>query len=499
MYKVLIVEDMDLTREDMIHLIEWEKHGFTLVPDARNGKIGLEYAMRYKPDIIITDIMMPVMSGLDMAQRLEEQGNESEVILLTAYEEFELAKRALKIENVKSFILKYEIDEEVLMKELNNCVKDLKKRKQVNYLKTRHQILEILNRKQTGMSLKEEVIGWSGKTGLILLRRLNEDSKPKYNEESIQEMLEERIPGEKIRLIQLGASEMLVLFRDKMFLSEMRQRDYIREFTQKIMYSIQQIVQDSVVAALGVSVGSNMELPDQFALAEERMQGYVFAEPGEILESTIDLSKQPFPEEINAILEKIAIEQEEDDYDSVRENISRLQAELIKKKNLYWLRGAEEKLMYFITHKSMQMESDVMQEKIISLKEKYWTMRLTQFIEQYEQLISMAQEWAQNRFSGKIRYIRSYVKKNYAKDITLNLLAEELGMNAIYLSSYFKKEMGMTFSAYLTDVRIEKAIELLKQGDYKIYEISEMVGYQTVQYFNKVFKRKTGKNPKDFC
>ena len=64
MYKVLIVEDMDITREDIMALIEWESYGFQLLPSARNGKIGLEYAIRYRPDIILTDIKMPVMDGI---------------------------------------------------------------------------------------------------------------------------------------------------------------------------------------------------------------------------------------------------------------------------------------------------------------------------------------------------------------------------------------------------------------------------------------------------
>ena len=68
----------------------------------------------------------------------------------------------------------------------------------------------------------------------------------------------------------------------------------------------------------------------------------------------------------------------------------------------------------------------------------------------------------------------------------------------MYLSRLFKQETGTAFSAYVTQIRIEKAVELLKSGNYKIYEVSEMTGYQTVQYFSKAFKKVTGKNPKDY-
>ena len=74
----------------------------------------MEYAKRYRPDIVITDIKMPVMTGLDLVEQMKKENIEAEVILLTAYEEFELAKRALQM-GVRTFILKYEIDEEVLL------------------------------------------------------------------------------------------------------------------------------------------------------------------------------------------------------------------------------------------------------------------------------------------------------------------------------------------------------------------------------------------------
>ena len=108
MYKVLIVEDMDITREDIMALIDWEKYGFQLLPGARNGKIGLEYAARYRPDIILTDIKMPVMTGLDMITEIRKTDAQVKVILLTAYEEFELAKKALEM-GVQSYVLKYEM------------------------------------------------------------------------------------------------------------------------------------------------------------------------------------------------------------------------------------------------------------------------------------------------------------------------------------------------------------------------------------------------------
>lgn len=167
MYKVLIVEDMDLTREDLISLIDWERYGFELLPDARNGKIGLEYAKRYRPDIVITDIKMPVMTGLDLVEQMKKENIEAEVILLTAYEEFELAKRALQM-GVRTFILKYEIDEEVLLRELNGCIEALKTKENVSEIREFITKVQSLFSSQMGLSMTASIGGMIRKNKDIL-------------------------------------------------------------------------------------------------------------------------------------------------------------------------------------------------------------------------------------------------------------------------------------------------------------------------------------------
>lgn len=497
MYKVLIVEDMDLTREDIIGLIDWQKYGFSLVPDARNGKIGLEHAVRYQPDIIITDIKMPVMTGLDMIQELKKQGSQAAVILLTAYEEFELAKRALQM-GVQTFILKYEIDGETLLRELNRCVEQLKSRRNVQDLRTRQKIREVLRGNASGLPQNDLLSGWNGKMSLILLRKLDHISGVEFSEENLQEMVEQSSPEEEIRLFQMNSQEFVVLRQDKSFLSDMRQKESVREFTACVLEEMQRIFSLPMAAAIGGSAGKTAELAECFRRAEERMQGYVFAGPGAILEQEADRTKKPLPENLAVKMDQIAKGLEEETYEMVREGLKELRMLLVQGRNLYWLRKVEERLMYLITHRAMQTQAEEVEERITCLKETYIEMRLSVFMEQYGKLIAMLEERSKYRFSGKVRYIRSYVQENYAKEISLNHLAEELSMNPIYLSALFKKETGMTFSAYLTKVRVDRAIELLRQGDYKIYEISEMVGYQTIQYFSKVFKKETGKNPKDF-
>lgn len=94
--------------------------------------------------------------------------------------------------------------------------------------------------------------------------------------------------------------------------------------------------------------------------------------------------------------------------------------------------------------------------------------------------------------------ILQYMEREYQNNISIQSLAEQFHINGSYLSALFKKEMDMNFGCYLTKVRMRKAMELLKEGNYRVAEIAELVGYQTASYFSEQFKKEYGCNPKDY-
>ena len=104
----------------------------------------------------------------------------------------------------------------------------------------------------------------------------------------------------------------------------------------------------------------------------------------------------------------------------------------------------------------------------------------------------------QNIFSKKTKLAIQYIHEHYAEDLTVDKVAEKLGFSGVYLSQIFKKETGKTFLEYLTDYRIAIAKNLLETGDYKVYEVAEIVGYKTSQYFSQVFHKVTGIYPIDY-
>lgn len=497
MYKVLVVEDMDLTRDDIVHLIDWEKHGFELLPDARNGKIGLEYARRYQPDIVITDIKMPVMTGLDMVEALMKLEKKPAVILLTAYEEFELAKRALQM-GVQTFMLKYEIDEEVLLRELNRCVEGLKRQKNIEELRLRQKLRYIMKGNLEVPGAEENVLGWKGSVSLLFLQIPSLDSREILNEEKIQDILEQNIEAEKFRVVYMRERGLVIFRKDRLYLSEVQDRDSVKHFAAQVQRVIEQEFGKNTAIAIGGSIKANKDIPVCWQRAERVMGNYVFEKGSCILETPPEEDKINMSQTLKENVREIEGDLENGNFLQALETLERIRTELVRSRNLYWYKKVVNRLLYLLEEKSLEAEQKEAEEKVGALKEEYGRMTVFGFCERFKEIAEILEEEESEQFSGKIRRAKAYIREHYAQDISLNELADHMGMNPMYLSRLFKKEMGMNFSAYLTKVRVEKAIELLKQGDYKIYEVSQMVGYQTVQYFSKVFKKETGKSPKDF-
>ena len=104
----------------------------------------------------------------------------------------------------------------------------------------------------------------------------------------------------------------------------------------------------------------------------------------------------------------------------------------------------------------------------------------------------------EKNLSRNVRKAVTFIAENYQKSITLEDAAETIGVSAMYAGQLFKKEMGCSFKQYLSEFRVEKAKDLLRSGNYRIYEVSQMTGYQTPQYFCNIFKKITGISPMEF-
>ena len=187
------------------------------------------------------------------------------------------------------------------------------------------------------------------------------------------------------------------------------------------------------------------------------------------------------------------------EYEQAKTKIRELfDRELAKSRSVSLVQKSVTKLAHYFQEKGYEIRLAVFDDYLNRVFVNLLEDNIYHTEERFEYLLEILNECTDRQYSRKIRDTLAFVREHYAEDAGLNEIARILDVTPIYLSHLFKKEVGMTFSAYVTKLRIDRAKELLRRGDKKIYEISEMVGYQTVQYFSKVFKRETGKTPKEF-
>ncbi len=483
MYKVLIVEDMDITREDIMALIDWEKYGFQLLPGARNGKIGLEYAARYRPDIILTDIKMPVMTGLDMITEIRKTDAQVKVILLTAYEEFELAKKALEM-GVQSYVLKYEIDEEMLLEELNRLAEVIRRERSIEKLTIRHNLERILRDTDGEIYVEERYFQWIVKS--VLLDVWQSSVRNEMSEENLMDMLGEELSEYRFVFLRIKPREYLIFLKMPRIYSELERRQYVREFIAAFQEVFKRMLNTGTAVAIGGYIGSSRELGPCRRRAADYLPQHIFYKGSCVLEEKPEDTAADRADRIAKRLKEIQREIRSSEYERVRTMIRELfDRELAESRDVTLVQKTVTKLAVF---------DDYLNRVFVNLLED----NIYHTEERFEYLLEILNECTDRQFGRKIRDALAYLREHYAEDVGLNEVAQLLDVTPIYLSHLFKKEVGMTFSAYVTKLRIDRAKELLRRGDKKIYEISEMVGYQTVQYFSKVFKRETNKTPKEF-
>ncbi len=504
MIKVLVVEDMDITREDILGLIDWEQHGFELLPSARNGRIGLEHALRYRPDIVLTDIKMPVMTGLDMMKEIREKIPGTKFILLTAYEEFEYAKRALEM-GTQAFLLKYEIDSEILLRELNKCVESIRKERRVEDMTTRARLDRLLTKGGYGVqeiqsaatAARDSFFPWIG--GSILLDIWCFKRRNDIGEDNLQDALREELRQYRFVCLKVKEREYVIFVEAPDSHSQMEKKRYLREFILSVQGVFSSLLDTQTAVAIGGEVKGSRDIPAAKKAGEELLQYRIFRKGGCILEEKPEECLEEQKEQIARSVDAIGADVGREDYANARARIETLYIrDIAQAGSIDLLKRMTVKLSYYFRQKGYEVRLPEFDEWLDRVSFNMLIESVDHTAERFGYLLDILREHTDRRYSRKVREAMAYIREHYTEDVGLNETAASLDVSPIYLSHLFKKEAEITFSAYITRLRIEKAKELLRQGDRKIYEISELVGYQTVQYFTKVFKKETGKTPGEF-
>lgn len=532
MVKVFLVEDEVVIRNGIKNGINWEQEQLEFVGEASDGELAYPMILKMKPDILITDIKMPFMDGLELSREIKKEFPQIKILILSGYGEFEYAKQAISL-GVQDYLLKpissvqlleaiKKVQEKILEEREEQRLRSQFAKESEEYLWQKEQRFfgHLLTKEMSMTQILEE----SQKLGLDLTAQYYNVLCFKMRKKGVRMgYSDEAVAAEKDILKHVGENQNLYCLHrdtdDLVFLLKGEGREEIQKYTEQVCATLAQIVEKypnlEYFGGKGIPVTRMRELKDSYYEANaafsnryveiwsqfvENHKGQYNCATGDIpLKNPAAICKnqkmlQKFlhtgtKEEVGEFIQENDRLIGEDDLKSLLfrqyrmldtyvqvmafcEEMNYCQEELIE-----YLGGAEEQAKYV---GNLEQEHNYLKNV-------------------FEKTIELRDRAADRRHIDTINTARSYIQQNYMlDDMSLNKVAAYVNMSPSYFSSIFSGESGCTFSEFLTRVRMEKARELLMCTDMKTTEIGFKIGYKDSHYFNYIFKKTQSCTPREY-
>lgn len=500
--RVLVIDDEPNVRLGIKMLIPWEKEGFEIIGEGTDGIDGLNKIIELKPKLVLIDIRMPGLSGLEVIEEAKKRGFNGKFIITTGYSDFEYARKALRL-GVSTYILK-PIDEE----ELLEVVKKLK----VDILEEEEKKLKL---EASNLYLKKNIV-----TNLLMGKEITLDGKEYYI--GLTGVMEKYYVG----IVKINSKDYI----EKLFLTFSDGLDGIinPEFIQLINDQIVIVLNDEeesvkILKRIQKRVKDETGIPTNIGLSSEikniTMLGEGYQEASILLNSTFLYPEIDFFDK--TILEQEA-QKEDIQYCNPEwmgqklcqliqvEDKDKIESELLHfKQVLRRLNISKQKVASICSNMLLnlvQLLADTYSE--LAEKKPAGELIIEQIYEcnhideimnfmnkEIEKMLQKQKIVSPEQIMQKIIY---YIDNNYNSDLKLEHLARLFNYNSGYLGKSFKNYTGSNFNTYLDQVRINQAKKLLVNGDMKVYEIAQKVGYKQMDYFYSKFKKYVGMSPLEF-
>lgn len=533
--KVFLVEDEMVIRRGIKNSIDWEKEGYIFCGEASDGELAYPMIIKEKPDILITDIRMPFMDGLELCKLVKKELPNIKILILSGYDEFDYAKEAICL-GVTEYLLK-PISSGKLLEALNGVSESIRREKEDKDLvrkymeemreNTEHEKQKFFEQMIAGnLSMadaletgeKYEMNLSAGMYNLLLFRFTLGEENRKSGEllgeaEYAIEKLTERL--EYVFEFQRGVEGWAFLL---MADNEEQMSERVKELSKDLEEIMKNYSTIAYFGGIGQPVARLRELEESFREAERALAARFTMELNRIISvedirmaqnvdtlDDIEITSFGEIEKTRTMLEKFLNNGAEDEIDEfVDVYINELPEENLKSVLMrqYIIMDAYIVMMSFC-EKFEGIEGE-MQAQSEELKNSMKTIQTLEEIKNYirmllKKIIGVRDTISGRRYSDIIEIAKDQIRKTYMSDeISLNTIAAEVGMSPSYFSSIFSKEMGKTFVEYLTEIRMDRAKELLMCSSMKTSEIGYEVGYKDPHYFSYIFKKTQNCTPKEF-
>lgn len=541
LYRIILVDDEEEVRKGIIRKIDWENLGFQVVGDAENGEDALEKIEQLEPDVVMTDIRMPYMDGLTLCSRIRQKYPSVKILIFSGFDDFEYAQTAIKL-NVTEYILKpVNVEEltEILNRVRDNLDEEIEQHRNVSLLRESYRsslpILRelFLNDLVRGgaavqpleQKLKEYEVDILGARKWLAVVINVETDEPENGLTANQTAVP--ASGTKLSLHQekeLIPISVRQLFEDNlkeyyrfttfnttagiaiiMAVDDNNTQTKLIDLLGDICKETKRILEVTVTIGIGHSCSELEQIGKSYQTAVDALgykaivgtgkpiyindvepvsRGKLWLEPKDEAELIAAIKFGP-REHIEAVIQALMTRMEDvkvhmRQYQIYMMSIINCMIRLMQQYdlNLGQMFDTEDNYMDLIA--GMQRREDF----------AGWLTRVACRMNE-----TMNQE-RDNTMKKVILEAKQYIQDHYQDpDLSVEMMCRQLHMSPAYFSTLFKKETGQTYIAYLTEVRLDQAVELLNTTEDKTYVIAQKVGYQEQNYFSYVFKKRFGVSP----
>lgn len=502
-FTAMIIDDEKTVREGLEVLIDWEKAGYRLGTSGCDGREGLDNILRENPDLVLVDIKMPGLNGLEVIKEAKSHGFSGHFLILTGFSEFEYARTAISM-GVDGYLLK-PIDEDELLEYAGKIKKKLEETMSMERYHSQNEDKarqELLRRVVLGEGKREELkkdiaqyhLTLDGDIFCVAVCR----------EDGTEQDKESGVLYEKVKCLTEGDNACIGAFSiDDQVVLVGRSIEYSRwkERLKKRSRRVEAYFGKGLKIAIGNNVRQWQELFCSYESARYLMEQAFIFDQEDIL--TIDLICGLEENRENVTIDWMEMLIEVGEVEGIKKAMGMI------RDYCTWnlLKESEIKLLLVQDLVQLQMRlgqkyaSMALPEEMLQqlLKRLMAADDMRSLLECYgDALTGLSQKIGTAGGGNIIRRVYYYMEKNYGKDLKLESIARIFNYNSAYLGKLFRKEMGETFNNALDKIRIDNAKRLLQETNLKVYQISEMVGYGSIDYFYMKFKKYVGFSPKEY-
>ena len=530
MLKVFLAEDEFIIREGIKNNIDWQAHGYEFCGEASDGELAFPLIQKTRPDILITDIKMPFVDGLALSRLVKKELPETEIIILSGYEEFDYAKEAIQI-GVARYLLK-PINGETLLQEIDSVAEIILGKQKEKEIREKYQKemeenslrdqMDLFQHLVTGDCSMEELLSVADKLDLkimapwysIVLLKI-QSMKHDYEEYSGS------IVAVDERIVKLAEPEHVLIFdralEGRAFLFKADSEEELLAYQKEYLGDVKEVLSGYAnlryFGGIGTPVNRLREIPASFEDASHAFAHRYLVAESCILDSSL-------------LMQEGAAEQEDFRISAVNpEQIDRA------KMQEFLRTGDLDEVVYFVDEFFGKLDGGAMKSRIFR---QYITMdayfsivdflkglglqkdeieapdqdgsilqdeksAMDYIVRIMNKALVLREKKASSRYEDVVSEVIHYIEDNYAQEeLSLNLLASHVNFSPNHLSMIFSQQTGQTLIRYLTDYRMNRAKELLRCSSKKSSVISMEVGYKDPHYFSYLFKKTQGMTPTQY-